>query len=85
MDYVQDITPSGGTSIRNMVEVNIKAIMFYSMALMIALGFNSLAQGIFSKLSKSQDLVAQTIYVVVLFTLTIILTVVFGREYKIFS
>jgi hypothetical protein len=57
---------------RVMVMSNIKSIIFYSLAMTVALGFNDLSTSIFESFSNTKHIIGKTIYVVTLFGLTIL-------------
>jgi hypothetical protein len=56
---------------RQLLVSNIKSILFYSLAMAVALGFNDLMTSIFDSFPNTKHIVGKTIYVVILFGLTI--------------
>jgi hypothetical protein len=68
---------------KNYMSINTKQIIIYALSLAAALGFNSLIVSIFKSfdLAESQ-IIAQTIYVVIMFTLTLIIANYLGSTIK---
>ena len=65
------------------MSVNTKQIIVYALSLTAALGFNSLTINIFKAFSFSENkTIAQTIYVVTMFTLTLIVANYLGSTIK---
>ena len=60
------------------VKNNIRYVVFYTMAVSIALGINELFKKIFSKFKIKNEIIANVIYVFLLFGLTIGLVFLLG-------
>jgi hypothetical protein len=56
---------------RQLLVSNIKSILFYSLAMAVALGFNDLMTSIFDSFPNTKHIISKTTYVVILFGLTI--------------
>lgn len=67
----------------NYMDTNTKQIIIYALSLTAALGFNSLILNIFTSFDFSQSkIIAQTIYVVVMFTITLVVANYLGSTIK---
>ena len=51
--------------------VNMRAILFYALSLSVAMGFNDLIMSIFSSFPDTQNIIAKTTYVMIMFGATI--------------
>jgi hypothetical protein len=57
---------------RYLVVSNVKSIIFYSLAMTIALSFNDLMTTIFDSFPNTRHILGKTVYVMILFAITIL-------------
>jgi hypothetical protein len=65
------------------VKNNVYHILFYSLCLAVALGFNDLITTMFDSFPNNKHIIAKTIYVVIMFGTTIITAYYLGSSVQI--
>jgi hypothetical protein len=64
------------------IMTNIRSILFYSMSLSVALGFNDLVLTVFDSFPDTQHIISKTIYVIIMFGLTLVAAYWFSDPVK---
>jgi len=62
------------------VKENIEYILFYSLSLTVALGFNNIVISIFDSFPNNQHIIVKTTYVMIMFTITIFIAYYMGKD-----
>ena len=57
---------------KNVINEHIKTVVIYALSFSVALGFNNTVTSIFNSFYETQHIISKTIYVVILFGITLL-------------